>query len=47
MWRLQVMANGVDNTEQYDLLVDMGCTAFQGEFFGPAAEHSHFPDNSY
>ena len=42
---LQVMANGVDNTEQYDLLVDMGCTAFQGEYFGPAAEPRHLSNN--
>lgn len=35
---LQVMANGVDNAEQYDLLKDMGCTGFQGEFFGLTAE---------
>lgn len=42
---LQVMANGVDNAEQYDLLVDMGCTAFQGEFIGPATEPLNFSMN--
>ena len=40
---LQVMANGVATAEQYELLVDMGCTAFQGEFFGTAAEPPHPP----
>lgn len=39
---LQVMANGVDNAEQYDLLVDMGCEAFQGEFIGLVAESGDF-----
>ena len=42
---LQVMANGVANAEQYELLVDMGCTAFQGEFFGAAAEPRQSPLN--
>ena len=42
---LQVMANGVDNAGQFDLLVGMGCTAFQGEFVGPAAEPRNLPLN--
>lgn len=35
---LQVMAAGVENAQQQQFLASMGCTAFQGDFFGlPAA----------
>jgi diguanylate cyclase (GGDEF)-like protein len=33
---LQVMAAGIDNAEQHQFLAAMGCTRFQGDFFGRA-----------
>ncbi|WP_296494987.1 EAL domain-containing protein, partial [Rhodoferax sp.] len=33
---LQVMAAGVENAGQYQFLAAMGCTTFQGDFFGRA-----------
>ena len=42
---LQVIAEGVETTEQRDLLTKMDCDAFQGYFFGrpvPAAELAEY-----
>jgi EAL domain-containing protein (putative c-di-GMP-specific phosphodiesterase class I) len=42
---MKVIAEGVETAEQRQLLVEMGCDAFQGYYYGrpvPAQEVPHF-----
>ena len=37
---LDVVAEGVETKEQYEMLCEMGCTCFQGYYFSKPSEHS-------
>lgn len=41
--KLEIVAEGVETQEQFDLLVGMGCQRFQGWYFAPALPPSEVP----